>query len=291
MELETKKKKVLILGAKGMLGQELVRVFGSGGEYNATAWDIEDIDVTDFGVLAERVEGLGPDIILNAVAYNAVDQCEENETEFEKAMKLNAEVPQCLVRLSKNLDAIFVHYSTDYVFDGGNQAGYAEDALPHPLSRYGMSKWEGEKRVIAENGQYYLIRLSKLFGKPATSAMGKKSFFDKMLEVARDKDEVTIVDDEKSCFTYAPDLAQATKELVESGKPWGIYHLANEGPATWYEAARELFRLTGQSVAVRPVPASAFPRPARRPRFSALRNTKFHLLRSYAEALREFIGK
>ena len=107
-------------------------------------------------------------MILNAIAYNAVDQCEENDDEYQKALLLNAEVPEFLARLAQTLEAAFVHYSTDYVFDGESESGYAEDALPHPLSRYGQSKREGEERVIAVGGIFYIIRLSKLFGRAAS---------------------------------------------------------------------------------------------------------------------------
>lgn len=283
--------KVLVLGAKGMLGQELVSVFSSDEQYEVAGWDYENIDVTDFVEAEKKIKAFAPNIIVNAVAYNAVDQCEESEEEYAKALLLNAEVPKFLADLAKSLDATLVHYSTDYVFDGTNESGYAEDVEPNPISKYGMSKREGEKNVLAVEGKNYLIRLSKLFGKPATSAIGKKSFFEKMLEVAKDKKEVTVVDDEKSCFTYAPDLALATKVLVEEGLSYGIYHLANSGVATWYEAAQELFKLAGMDVVVKPVSADTFPRPAKRPHASALINTKLPPLRPYTEALEEFLEK
>lgn len=272
-----------------MLGQELVQVFSRDEGYVVTAWDRDDIDVTDFAALEECLGVLRPDIVVNAVAYNAVDQCEADEAEFEKAMLLNAEVPKVLARLAKGIGATLVHYSTDYVFDGTNEAGYAEDAEPNPISRYGVSKRAGEKNILATMGKNYVVRLSKLFGKPALSLAGKKSFFEKMLEVAAGKTEVTVVDDEKSCFTYAPDLALATKILIQDGAPYGIYHLANAGAATWYEAAQELFRLAGLNVAVKPVGADMFPRPAKRPKYSALLNTKWIAFRPYTEALEEYI--
>jgi nucleoside-diphosphate-sugar epimerase len=132
-------------------------------------------------------------------------------------------------KISDEIGATLVHYSTDYVFDGTNQEGYAEDAEPHPLSRYGMTKREGELAVLAVPGRHFVIRLSKLFGKPALSIVGKQSFFEKILSVAEGKTEVSVVDGERSCFTYAPDLARATRELMEDRSTPGIYHLANSG--------------------------------------------------------------
>lgn len=283
------KEKFLILGVKGMLGQELARVFGEAGKYEVVEWDRDEIDVTDFAEAEKKIKEYAPKIILNAVAYNAVDLCEESEEEYAKAILLNAEVPKFLARLAKEMNATLVHYSTDYVFDGENMQGYAEDAEPNPISKYGMSKREGEKNVLAAGGKKYLIRLSKLFGKPAVSANSKKSFFEKMLETAREKSEISVVDDEKSCFTYAPDLAQATKSLIENSAPYGIYHLPNSGGATWYEAAQELFKLAEINTIVKPVSADAFSRSAKRPKYSVLLNTKRTALRPYTEALKEFL--
>ncbi|HLC95497.1 MAG TPA: dTDP-4-dehydrorhamnose reductase [Patescibacteria group bacterium] len=282
-------KKVLVLGAQGMLGQELVKRFREDAKYSVVGWDREEIDVTDPAFANEKIRTYAPDIIFNAVAYNAVDQCEDNAEEYQKAVLLNANVPHFLAQLVKAMDVTLVHYSTDFVFDGTLEAGYVEDAVPHPLSKYGESKLMGEQYVLATGGKNYIIRLSRLFGKPATSAIAKKSFFEKMLEGAQGKKEVMAVDDEKSCFTYAPDLARASKALLEEESPYGIYHLPNSEAATWYDAAQVLFEIANVAVTVKPVSADTFPRPAKRPRFSVLRNTKRPALRPYTEALREFL--
>ncbi len=310
------KKKILILGSLGMLGQELTRVYSRDEQYEVTAWDREDIDVTDFVVLEKRVRELQPSVVINAVAYNAVDRCETDDTEYAKALTLNRDVPKKLAELSIILGYTFIHYSTDYVFDGAleeNKArtgccgggccgagavgvGYDESSLPNPLSRYGESKYAGERMVREQAEQYYVIRLSKLFGNPGKSVEAKRSFFSVMLEQAdrstgltASKKEVQVVDAEKSCFTYAPDLAQATKELIESGSAFGIYHLANEGAATWYEAVQELYRLAKKETLVTAVSSETFPRPAKRPQCSALLNTKRPKLRHYTAALEEFL--
>ncbi len=302
-------KKVLILGSLGMLGQELVRVFSEDEKYLVMAWDREDIDVTDFAVLEKRLQEMKPDVVVNAVAYNAVDRCEEDDMEFQKALRLNRDVPGKLAELGVTLGFLLVHYSTDYVFDGAleknkattgccgggccgagvNEVGYDEASLPNPINRYGESKYAGERSVrVAE--QYYLIRLSKLFGNPGKSAEAKRSFFAVMLEQAEVKKELSVVDDEKSSFVYAPDLALATKELIESGDEFGTYHLINEGSATWYEAVQELYRLAKKEVSVVPVTSDTFPRSAKRPSVSTLLNTKRPKLRHYTEALQEFLS-
>lgn len=306
----TEKKKVLILGSLGMLGQELVQAFSRDEKYEVTAWDRDDIDVTDFSVLEERLTALRPDMVVNAVAYNAVDACEAGGDDYMKALSLNRDVPRLLAEMSEKIVFILVHYSTDYVFDGAleenkaktgccgggccgagssNQVGYNEEALPNPLNRYGESKYAGERAVRDQAKNYYLIRLSKLFGRPGKSAEAKRSFFAVMLEQAATKKEVQAVDDEKSSFTYAPDLAQATKELIESESEFGTYHLVNEGAATWYEAVQELYAFAEKDTKVLTVGSDTFPRPAKRPSCSVLLNTKRPKLRHYTEALEEFI--
>lgn len=308
----TEKKKVLILGSLGMLGQELVQAFSRDEKYAVTAWDREDIDVTDFSYLEERLVGLQPEIVINAVAYNAVDRCEEDDAEYQRALVLNRDVPGKLAELSVKFKFLLVHYSTDYVFDGAldenkaqtgccgggccgagssDQVGYNEEVLQNPISRYGESKYAGERVVRGQAKSYYLIRLSKLFGRPGKSVEAKRSFFSVMLEQAGKKSEVQVVDDEKSCFTYAPDLAQATKELVESENESGTYHLMNEGAATWYEAVQELYAFAEKDTIVTPVTSDTFPRKAKRPSCSVLLNTKRPKLRHYTEALEEFVNE
>lgn len=306
------KKNIVILGSKGMLGQALTELFSASEGYAVLAWDKEELDVTHFAELEKRLSAESPAIVINAAAYNAVDDCEENEEEYQKALTLNRDLPGKLAELSHRLGFLLVHYSTDYVFSGniadtdgvgcgsgvccgGNchgttENGYREDAMPNPISCYGTSKYFGEEAVRKTAKQYYLIRSSKLFGKPATSAGGKKSFFATMLELGKKNAEVKGIDDEKSCFTYAPDLAQATQALIEDGAPSGLYHLMNTGGATWYDGIVELYRQAGLATKVLAVTAEDFsPRAAKRPRYSVLRNTKRPPLRPYQEALGDFL--
>src|SRR3989344_5671388 len=303
--------KIVILGHLGMLGQELKRVFEKDPNYEVFAWDKDTLDVTNFTLLGERLSALRPDIVINAVAYNAVDRCEESDEEYEEALLLNRDVPRFLAEKSRELGFVLVHYSTDYVFDGtiengnqesggcqggccggnchGGEKGYAEDAVPNPISRYGQSKLFGEQAVVENASRYYLIRLSKLFGHPAASPGAKKSFFETMLEVAKTKERVSAVNGEKSAFTYAPDLAQATKDILSHEDVSGIYHLTNSGGATWYDGVRELYNQAVISVEVEPIAEDDLPRPAKRPAFSVLKNTKRPPLRPYQQALAEFL--
>jgi dTDP-4-dehydrorhamnose reductase len=307
-----KKTAILIIGAKGMLGQELVDIYKKDKAYAVFAWDREDVDITLEKETVAKIIALKPKIIINATGYNAVDRCEEDRAEYALAKKLNGKAPGYLAKTAKKLKAVFVNYSSDYVFDGNPeipepsgcthscascalhqdfkpQIGFDEEAETHPISNYGRSKELGEKEVAKNGEKYYIIRPSKIFGRPAKTEGAKRSFFDVMLEAGRKNKEVRAVDEETSCFTYAPDLAKKTKEIIESKKPFGIYHVANGDPCTWYEGVLELYKLAKMKTKVIPVDGAEFPRPAKRPFYSVLINTKLNPLRSYKEALGEYL--
>ncbi len=304
-------KKILIIGANGMLGQELTGAF-SGKKYEVIAWDREDIDITDPEQVNEKITALGPDVILNTAAYNAVDKCEESKEEYAKAKKLNGDAPGYLAKVAKKIDAVLVHYSTDYVFSGmpelpepkgctgmcsscGLHAGFVpelgfrEDDIPEPIQKYGKTKLMGEDAVQKYGEKWYIIRLQKLFGRPGISEEAKRSFFDVMLEAGKKNAEVKAVDEETSNFTYAPDLAKQSREIVEKQLPYGIYHVSNTGACTWHEAVVELYKLAKIKAKVIPVGAEEFPRPAKRPYVSTLINTKLPPMRSWKAALEEYL--
>ena len=305
------RKKILIIGSRGMLGQELVLAFKKDKAYEVTAWDREDIDITKNKGAEKKIATLRPQIIINATGYNAVDKAEEPK-EFLLAKKLNGTAPGNLAKIAKNLKAVFVNYSSDYVFDGQPEIlepggcthvcsscslhenfvpaiGFDEDAKPNPISNYGKSKLLGEKEMKKNGKKYYIIRLSKLFGKPGASETAKRSFFEIMLEAGKNKKEVKVIDEETSCFTYASDLAKKTKEIIEAEKPFGIYHAVNSDPCTWYEAVLELYKQARIRTKVLPVSGDEFPRPAKRPYYSALLNTKLNPMRSWRDALKDYL--
>jgi len=283
--------KIIVLGGKGNLGSQLVKTLEE--DYEVYSWDRDDFDVLDFPLLAINLRALRPNIIINTVAYNAVDNCEGKEGN-ELALKLNCELPGELSDLSLELRATLIHYSSDYVFNGTERKReFLESDTPNPINKYGESKFLGEVEILkrAERGlEYYLIRTSKLFGPKGLSSSAKPSFFDVMSDLAKIKDELTVVNEEISCFTYTPDLAKATERLIATRAPFGIYHLVNDEAVTWYEAVLELFRLKKIKVNVRPIRSENLLRAARRPKFSVLKNTKVKKLRSWREALREYLN-
>jgi dTDP-4-dehydrorhamnose reductase len=271
-----------------MLGQDLMKVFEADASWNVFGVDREEMDMTSEESLMKIIGEIEPSAVINATGYNAVDKCETDEIEYELAKKINGYGPGILARICKEKGIAVVHYSSDYVFDG-EKGKYEEDDKTLPISNYGRSKLLGEEEVIKNGEKYYIIRTSKLFGKPGKSPMSKKSFFDTMIQIAKDNSIVKVVDDEKSCFTYTPDLALETKKIIEENVPYGIYNVVNEGPCTWFEAAAELFKIAKMEVEVVPVASSEFPRPAKRPRSSVLINTKLKPLRDFKEALRQYL--
>lgn len=281
--------KILILGAKGNLGTQLVKVFK---DYDLLAWDKTEADFLNFSELSSKLKAAKPDLIINAVAYNAVDKCEEFDAEKELAIKLNVDLPTKLATWCKKNSKTLVHFSTDYVFSGDKKKKeFTEDDKPNPINVYGKTKAQGEEAVIQAKINYYLIRVSKLFGPAGRSEYSKKSFFDIMSNLALGKSELKVVDAELSCFTYTPDLAEATKKLIEDKSPYGIYHLVNEGASTWYDGVVELKKIVKFSADVIAVDGDFLTRPAKRPEFSVLKNTKAPHLRSYKEALQEYLKK
>ncbi|MCR4311741.1 MAG: dTDP-4-dehydrorhamnose reductase [Candidatus Uhrbacteria bacterium] len=280
--------KLLLTGAKGMLGQDVERVFLREG-YEVIATDRETLDITDRDETMAYVRAVAPSIIINTAAYNLVDKVEDPAV-YPIAYAVNAEGPRNLAEAARALNIPFVHYSTDYVFAGDKREGYVEDDIVGPLSKYAQTKAEGERLVQEVGGKSYVCRLSKLFGKPGVGEGSKVSFVALMLRLAKEKPELAIVDEEIGCPTYSPHVAEATFTLVTGGYAPGTYHLVNSGtPLSWYAFAEEIFAIAGVTTPCKPVPASAFPRAALLPKYSALINTKFPPLPDRRDALREFL--
>ena len=275
--------RVLVLGAKGTLGGQLMRLYPE-----ATGWDREDVDVLDPGAFRARLDGLGfvPDAVVNCVAFNDVDGAEDRP---DLAFALNTEFPARLALWTKQMGVPLVHYSTNYVFDGA-RGEYRESDAPAPLSAYGRSKWRGEQLLADIGGPWYVVRTAVIFGPKGESELSKKSFVDIMLDLAAKRDTIEAVADEINSLTYAVDLATGTRGLLEAAPPAGIYHVTNGGGASWYDFAREIFRIAGKRTAVLPVPSTRFPRKAKRPPRAVLLNTLLPTLRPWQEALAEFLA-
>ena len=271
--------KILLIGSNGMLGSMLVRMFDG---HDLIALDKEDIDITDKQAIIEKGGEIAPAVVINAAAYTDVDRAEDAR---ELAFAVNADGAENVALASKAVGATLVHYSTDYVFPGEAKDGYAEDDLAGPpVNVYGESKLEGEKRIQSSGVDYYIIRTAWLYGPNG------KNFVSTMLSLAEKNDELRVVNDQFGCPTYTKDLAGATRYLLEEKFPFGIYHGVNSGVASWFDLAQETFRVSGSEVRVVGVLASEFPRPAKRPSYSVLKNTKHLPMRPWQAALEDFLS-
>lgn len=287
--------RILILGCNGMLGHDLVKVFA---DYNPTAWDIQNLDITQKKEVKEKINQLKPKVIINAAAYTDVEGAENNK---DLAMKVNGEAVGYLAEVCKKKCIILVHYSTEYIFDGKNPEGYSEDAISNPLNVYGESKAFGEKLLQKRGEMYYLIRSSWLYGQaPQVGKPRGLNFVDTILKKAREilggratEKELKVVNDQFGKPTWTWDLALKTREIIEQQKPCGIYHVVNETARpqgiSWYEFAKEIFRLANLEVKIKPISSSEYPSKAQRPQYSALINTKLPPLRSWQGALKDYL--
>ena len=183
----------------------------------------------------------------------------------------------------RKIDCLLVQYSTDYVFGGRKPKGYNENDIPHPINTYGKSKLYGEKMLKKYGKDYYIIRTSWLYGKNG------RNFVDAICEMAPKRFEIKVVNDQFGKPTYARDLASRTKEIIDKKLAFGIYHLTNEGVTTWYKLAKEICRIKRFKTRILPITSFEIPRPAKRPTYSILINTKIKKSRNWHKALIEYL--
>lgn len=291
--------RIVLFGKNGQLGRELQHILPRLGEVKGL--DYEDLDLCDIGALEQALHELKPGLIVNASAYTAVDRA---EAEQETAMKLNAWAPGAMAEWARRFHAVFIHYSTDYVFDGRKGSPYVENDTVNPLNMYGKSKFAGEENVQQAGGAYLILRTSWVY------STGEAGFVSKVLEWARKNQSLKIVSDQISNPTWARDLAGVTASLLfqhENGivdvirEKRGLYHLAGDGYTSRYEWARHILandphRNEQLVQTIEPVSSDAFPTPAVRPLFSALDCSKFRRtfglgLPNWADSLREAMAK
>jgi dTDP-4-dehydrorhamnose reductase len=271
--------RILILGSTGQLGRELQRSFSGYGEVIARGR--ETVDFSGEDQLRSAVRTASPDVILNAAAYTAVDRA---ESEPDLAMAVNGHAPGVLAEEANRLGALFVHYSTDYVFDGTKAGAWEETDAPNPLNVYGASKLAGERAVEQVGGKHLIFRTSWVYGPHG------KNFLLTMLRLGKERDLLKVVDDQVGAPTTSIALADATRSIVASifegrcgsAESWaGVYHMTCGGSVSWRGFADAIFAraqnlLGGRRPATAPIPTSEYPMPARRPQNSVLSNKKLN---------------
>ena len=274
--------KILITGAYGMLGSDLREVLKN---HELIVTGSKDLDITNEENVIDFIDENSPEVVINAAAYTAVDDCETN---YDEACAVNAIGPKNLAIACKKQDVPLVHISTDYVFDGSKRTPLLENDALGPQSAYGKTKLEGEKFIQEYTDKYFILRTAWLYG------IHGNNFVQTMLSLAENHDEITVVDDQIGSPTYSLDLAVSIANLLNSDK-YGIYHLTNEGECSWYEFSKRIFELSDVDVKVLPVTTEEFPRPAPRPHYSVLSNQKwikagFPPMRKYEEALSDYLS-
>lgn len=273
--------KIIIIGASGMLGQDLVKEFKK--NHQVVKWDRKEIDITKKGMVDKKISKLKPNAVINAAAFTDVDGCEEPKKK-PICMKVNGYAPGYLAKTCSKLNIPLVHFSTDYIFNGRKKDGYKENYNKiDPINVYGQSKALGEKQVKENTKDFYIIRTAWLYGKNG------KNFVDTMLQLAKKNDILKIVNDQYGKPTFTVDLARRTRIILEQKKKPGVYHITNEGTTTWCSFAKEIFKLAKANIDIQPCDSNEFPRPAKRPTYSALINTKLPKMRKWQTALKDYL--
>ncbi len=296
------KLKIIVSGALGMLGSDLVRELKGRGTLfgfdRVSAKDAEkkkvyecleeyaSIDITNRESLERYCAHVSPDVIIHTAAYTDVDKAEQEKT---ICYDVNVKGTGNLAGIAAQGKARFVYISTDYVFDGAKKTPYVEEDAPAPLNEYGMTKLLGEEKVRQAHGDFYLIRTSWLFGKEG------RNFVDTILNLAHNNPILNIVDDQKGRPTYTVDLARALRSIIEKNIPYGVYHVANQGVCSWYELALHIVHVAGARAQVNAITSGELHRKARRPAYSVLDTSKYERvtgdrIRPWTKAVEEYIA-
>jgi dTDP-4-dehydrorhamnose reductase len=278
--------KIALLGANGQLGRDLQTALKG---HDVTPLTRNELDVTDFPLSRSILVDLRPNVILNTTAYHRVDDC-ENQPEL--AFQVNALAVLNLVRIANDLDAVFVHISTDYVFDGNTRTPYTENSPPRPLSVYANSKLAGEFLIRGMCRKFFLIRSCGLYGVVGSHGKGG-NFVETMIARAKRGETLRVVNDQVVTPTYTVDLAQQIAHVVPTSH-YGLFHMTNEGACTWFEFAKAVFELTGIQADLSPTTSELYKSPAIRPQYSVLENARLkelglNQMRHWRDALAAYL--
>lgn len=255
--------KVLVTGAKGQLGHDVVNELTMRG-HEAIGVDIDEMDITDFESVSRVLKETDPDAVIHCAAYTAVDAAEDN---IDLCRRVNAYGTENIAKVCGELDCKLMYISTDYVFDGQGERPWEPDDKRDPLNVYGQTKYEGELAVEKYVRKYFTVRIAWVFG------VNGKNFIKTMLNLGKTRDRITVVDDQVGSPTYTYDLARLLADMIETDQ-YGRYHATNEGLCSWYEFAKEIFRQAGLSVEVLPVSSAQYPAKAKRPSNSRMSKAK-----------------
>ena len=282
--------KVAVIGANGQLGNDVVSAFSQKGDA-VSPLTHADLEVADLDSTSRALKEIHPDLIVNTSAMHHVDKC---EAEPEKAFAVNAVGARNLAAVARDLDAVLMHISTDYVFDGEKNSPYVETDTPRPLNAYGISKLAGEHFVRCTTPKHFVVRTSAIYGKNPCRAKGGLNFIELMLKLARERGEVRVVDSEFVTPTPTPQIAEQLVALSRSDA-YGLYHATAEGSCSWHEFAQEIFSVTQTPVRLLVAGPNEFPAKVPRPKYSVLDNQALkarglNVFKHWREGLLAYLG-
>jgi dTDP-4-dehydrorhamnose reductase len=282
--------KIVVIGANGQLGSDLVAAFSENGDAVCELTH-SDIEISDLQSVSHALERIRAQVIVNTAAMHHVENCER---EPEKAFAINALGPRNLAAAARDLGAVLMHVSTDYVFDGSKGSPYSEEDAPRPLNAYGITKLAGEHFVRATTPKHFVIRTSGLYGKSPCRAKGGLNFIELMLKLAKERGMVRVVDSEVVTPTSTAELAQQMVQLSHADA-YGLYHATAEGSCSWYEFARQIFTITDTQVELKVAAADEFPSKVARPKYSVLENRALksrglNAFKPWQDALHTYLG-
>ena len=286
--MATRPVRCALIGAAGQLGFDLARTFDLPGELIRLTH--ADLDLLDHDATARVLRELRPTHVVNTAAYNLVDRAEDDRA---AASALNAEAVGALADICESVGATLAHFSTDYVFDGRRATPYSEDDTPAPISVYGESKLAGERLALGRCRRAFVFRVCGLFGVARSTGRGGTNFVETMLRLAREGKPIRVVRDQVVGPSYTLDLAPKVWRVLARG-PHGVYHLTSAGQTSWYDFAREIFRLSGLAADLTGVTAAEYGARARRPAYSVLGHGRLAALgeddlRPWPEALAAYL--
>jgi dTDP-4-dehydrorhamnose reductase len=277
--------KILVTGYNGQLGYDVVRV-GKEKGFEMIGTGRSELDITSKQSVHDFVLNLKPDAIIHCAAYTAVDKAEDDQ---DTCWSVNVDGTKYLAAAAKKVNAKFMYISTDYVFDGKGTTPFKETDTPNPVGYYGLTKYEGEKVVQSLLEEWYIIRISWVFG------INGNNFIKTMLRLGESRDQLTVVNDQFGSPTYTLDLAKLLIEMIQTEK-YGIYHASNEGFTTWADFAKEVFSQAGLTVNVEGIPTDEYPTRAVRPKNSRMSKQKlvdngFSPLPTWQDALQRYLDE
>jgi dTDP-4-dehydrorhamnose reductase len=275
--------KILVTGYSGQLGYDVVRE-GLKRGFDMFGVGSKELNITDERSVYQFVKQINPDAIIHCAAYTAVDKAEDDN---ENCWRVNVEGTKYLATAAKELKAKFMYISTDYVFNGLGEMPFTENDLPNPVGFYGITKFEGEKVVQSLLTNFFIVRISWVFG------LNGNNFVKTMLRLAETRNQVDVVDDQVGSPTNTLDLSILLIDMIQTDK-YGVYHATNEGICSWAEFAKEIFHLAKKNVRVNAISTEEYPTTAVRPKNSRLSKQKliengFDLLPSWQDSLQNYV--